>query len=182
MACGRESHVKILDSSVRLDAIAASIRAARHPGHDPARWALPLVTAADEAAGGAWLRVAFDEGEALTLWLPPHAGEPCHGDAMTLGDGQGMRLGDAVAWLGDHADTYARANPSCWSRIVAARDSEWGPLVVTPFAVGDRTAPPPGTTTAGIVIDGLHRALGWGLGRDDRPRTLQAFVPESAAG
>ncbi len=181
MAGTRESHVHILDSSVPLAAITASIRAARHPGHDPARWALPLVEAADRVAGGAWQRVALDLDEAWTLWLPPHAGEPCHGDTMTLGDGRGMRLGDTVAWLEAQADAYAQANPSCWSRIVSARDGDWAPLVVAPFAVGDRTAPPAGTRTAGIVIDGLHRALGWGLRHARRPRATPVVSASTTA-
>lgn len=97
---------------------------------------------------------------------------------MALAGGEGAHLATAVTWLGAHADAYARTNPSCWSRVIAARDGIQGPLVVMPFAVGDRTAPPDDVATSGIVIDGLHRALGWGL-RPDVP--LEAFIPATSA-
>lgn len=186
----------ILEPNVSRDAIDASVRAARHPGHEPARWALPLVAEADRVSGGAWALVEFDEAEASALWLSPHVGEPCHGDTLPLGRGQaptgavveeeppwlGLPLRDAAAWLRAHERVYAAGNPSCWGRIRAARDTSWGPIVVAPFAVGDRTAPP-GTPL--IVIDGLHRALGWALrerrGDDAGTTTLLAYLAGPAA-
>jgi hypothetical protein len=183
--------VTILELNVSRDAIDASVRAARHPGHEPARWALPLVAEADRTSGGAWTLVEFDEAEASALWLPPHAGEPCHGDTLPLGRDRtpsesvaeeeppwpGLSLRDAAAWLRDHARLYAAGNPSCWARIVAARDTSWGPIVVAPFPVGDRTAPP-GTPL--IAIDGLHRVMGWALrerhGDDAHTPTLLAYL------
>lgn len=175
----------ILEPNVSREVIDASVRAARHPGHDPARWALPLIAEADRIAAGCWTLVAFDEEEASMLWLPPHAGEPCHGDTVSLGrDGHaagtsaraeawhGLPLGDAAAWLRLHRSEYAAGNPACWARLVAARDTSWGPIVVAPFAVGDRTAPP---GTPRIVVDGLHRALGWAL--RESPRQADGAAP-----
>lgn len=152
----------ILEDNVSREVIDRSVRAGRHPGHDPARWAVPLIAEADRLAAGVWTLVAFDQREAAALWLPPHAGEPCHGDTLCLGDGasSGQTLGDAAAWLHRHGPEYAAGNPSCWARIVAARETSWGPIVVAPFVVGDRTAPP---DTPRVVIDGTHRALGWAL-------------------
>lgn len=170
----------ILEPNVSREVIDASVRAARHPGHAPARWALPLIAEADRIAAGVWTLVAFDERDASALWLPPHAGEPCHGDTLRLGrEGwHGLTLGDAAAWLRVHGRAYAAGNPSCWARIVAARDTSWGPIVVAPFAVGDRTAPP---GTPRVVVDGMHRALGWALREHDRQPdaegpTLQAYL------
>lgn len=186
--------MQVIDVRTRREDVDASIRAARHPGHDPARWALPLVAEADTLAHGRWRRVRLTAEEAGDLWLPPHAGEACHGDTMALAGGRGSTLREAATWLKTHTDDYARANASCWSRIAAARDGDWGPIVVAPFAVGDRTGPPqphdardttrPGTPRGLIVVDGLHRALGWTLreeGGDDQPggagrRTLEAFL------
>lgn len=166
----------ILEPNVSREVIDASVRTARHPGHDPARWALPLIAEVDRLVMGAWSLVALDGSEAAALWLPPHAGEPCHGDSMALGrdDGpnglaastpwQGLPLSDAATWLRARQREYAAANPSCWGRIRTARDTSWGPIVIAPFGVGDRTAPP-GVL---VVVDGLHRALGWALrGRDE---------------
>lgn len=160
------------------------------------RWALPLIAEADRVANGQWTRVALDARAADDLWLPPHAGEPCHGDALWIGSETpdlrgpmpaswpGLRLHEAAAWLRRHEARYASGNPSCWSRIVAARDGPWGPVVLAPFAVGDRTGPP----TALIVIDGLHRVLGWSIRHTarvtDEGETLPAFLagPPSAMG
>lgn len=168
----------IIERDVRCAAVETSVRQARHPGHDPARWALPLIAQVDSLAGGAWSLVAFDADEAGALWLAPHAGEACHGDAMRLGGdsaGQGLRVADAAAWLRAHLSEYSSANPSCWGRVVSARETDWGPIVVAPFTVGDRTAP---IGTSRIVIDGLHRALGWALRPAVSP--LHAYVAGSA--
>ena len=148
-----------------------------HPGHDPARWALPLIAEADDAAGGVWTLVEFGTSEAASLWLPPHAGEPCHGDTMRLGSDApaGLPLCEAAAWLRARQDDYASANPSCWKRIVAARDAPWAPIVVAPFPVGDRTGPP---DAAHIVVDGLHRALGWALRSSETRPVMSGDVRE----
>lgn len=164
----------IIERDVRVAAIEASVQEARHPGHDPARWALPLIAEADRLAGGRWSLVTFDVAEAGALWLAPHAGEPCHGDTAWLGGAAlqpGQCLADAATWLKAEHQTYAASNSSCWSRIVTARDARWGPIVVAPFPVGDRTAP---VGTPLVVIDGLHRALGWALRAS--PSTLHAYL------
>jgi hypothetical protein len=163
--------MQIIQPEVGREAIDASIRAARFEGHDPARWALPLVAEADRRCSGSWTLVAFTPEEARALWLPAHAGEPCHGDSEALAGGEGGSVERCARWLVSHAGTYARHNASCWSRISRARESAWEPLVVAPFPVGDRVGPP---GTALIVIDGLHRALGWAL--REQPGTLRAFL------
>ena len=152
------------ESIVRRADVEASIREGRHPGHDPARWALPLIAEADTTAGGRWRRVALTADVSWRLWLPPHAGEPCHGDTLALAGGTGAHLDVAVDWLLRHQARYATANPTCWARIDAARRGAIGPLVLATFPVGDRTGPPAGAVRPSfIVVDGLHRALAWGL-------------------
>ncbi len=152
--------------------IEAEIRAARYPHHDPARWALPLIDALDRLATG-WQMVELDEAAFAALWLPLHDGEPCHGDSLRLGEGQdGQSLQMAVEWLRQHRDAYASANPSCWGRIThAAEAASSAPLVVSPVNVGDRVKPP----HAGlVVVDGLHRAIGYALASR---RTCLAYMP-----
>lgn len=166
--------MKTIDPSLDCVVVEQSIREARYPGHDPARWALPLVAEANAKGGGRWALVEVDASEAGNLWLPAHAGESCRGDRMPLAGGHGCQLEVARAWLASHAEAYAQANPSCWQRVVAARDSTWGPVVVAPFPVGDRTRPA-SVETGLIVIDGLHRALGWAL-RGDRDAPMRLFL------
>jgi hypothetical protein len=156
--------VHILAPDVPRATIDAEIAAATYPGHVPSRWALPLVAALD-ASGTGWMRVHLDAHEFAALWLPAHAGEPCHGDAMTLGDGpDGGTLASLGAWLETHAETYAAANPSCWGRIQAARRQAPSCLVVSHTSVGDRLKPDHAPL---VIVDGLHRALGAWL-RGDR--------------
>ncbi len=173
----------IIDGHVPYATVCAGAREARHPGHDPARWALPLIAEANRVAAGVWSLAVLDAAEAGDLWLAPHAGEPCHGDTLWLGDGQdhvsrGQSLAEAANWLRARQHTYASANPSCWGRVVAARDSAWSPIVVAPFPVGDRIAPP---GTPRIVIDGLHRVLGWSLRASASPLHVYLAGPAQEA-
>ncbi|MCC6161841.1 MAG: hypothetical protein IT182_00645 [Acidobacteria bacterium] len=164
--------MRLVRSLVSRAPIDAEIRAARYPNHDPARWALPLVDALDRLATG-WQVVELDEATFAALWLPAHEGEPCHGDSMRLGDDPaGQPVRSAIEWLDVHRDAYASANPSCWGRIThAATASSAAPIVVSPVNVGDRVMPP---HAALVVVDGLHRAVGYALaGR----RTCLAYVP-----
>jgi len=151
-------------------AIEADIRAAHYPGHDPARWALPLI-AALEHGDVQWSLVELEPAETAALWLPAHAGEPCHGDRLTLGAAAGGTLAAQAEWLQAHAAAYAEANPSCWGRIERARLAEASPLVVATASVGDRVKPEEALL---VVVDGLHRALGdWRAGR----RAFRAYLP-----
>lgn len=167
----RERAVQIIQAAVTTLEIETSIRSGRFEGHDFSRWALPLVAAADQRCGGRWSLVALGMETARALWLPAHAGEACHGDTAALAGGGGGTLGCCADWLAEHAESYARSNTSCWSRISAARAGTWGPLVIAPFDVGDRCGP---SRDALVVLDGLHRALGWAL--RERPQSLEAFL------
>ena len=108
--------MRIISAAVPRAVIDAGILAATYPGHTPARWALPLLDQLD-ARATEWQLVELDADALAALWLPPHAGEACHGDSMSLGDEGGVGL---------------------------------------------------------VVVDGLHRALGyWMAGH----RSCQAYVP-----
>ena len=163
--------VRLITSRIPRALIDAEIRAATYPGHSPARWALPLLDELEREGDGNWTRVALDEDELGDVWLPEHAGEPCHGDACRLGDAAGgMRLRDAAAWLAEHEAAYAAASPSCWGRIAHASGEPATVLVLSQWSVGDRVKP---DAAEFVVVDGLHRALGyWLSGR----RTCEAYL------
>lgn len=162
--------MRLISADVPRAVIDAAILAATYPGHAPARWALPLLDQLDARASG-WQLVELDAHALGALWLPPHAGEACHGDSMSLGDEGGSTVRRAADWLVAHAEAYAAANPSCWGRIRHASTSPGSALVVSPESVGDRVKP----RDAGlVVVDGLHRAIGfWMAGH----RRCEAFVP-----
>lgn len=162
--------MRVLAPAVPRRAIDAEIGQATYPGHEPARWALPLLDELEALAAG-WQLVQLDEAALGSLWLPAHAGEACHGDSMVLGGNAGATVADAAAWLGAHAEAYAAANRSCWGRITRASGEIASRIVVSPVGVGDRVKP---ADAALVVIDGYHRALGgWMAGR----RTCIAYVP-----
>jgi hypothetical protein len=163
--------MRLVSASVPRAAIDAEIVAATYPGHEPARWALPLLDELDRNGGG-WKLMELDDEALARLWLPPHHGEACHGDTMRLGDGsEGTTLEEAHAWLNANADAYASANPSCWGRITHAARSQQAAIVVSPHDVGDRIKP---SDAALVVVDGFHRALGyWKAGH----RSVLAYVP-----
>lgn len=166
--------MRILVPTVSRGAIDAEIRAAAYPGHVPARWALPLIDLV-HASAGEWVLAELEHEEFAALWIPEHAGEPCHGDSALLGRTPGgSTLEEAATWLTTNAESYAAANPSCWGRIAHAAAGAVSPLVVSPFAVGDRLKP---EHAALVVVDGLHRALGyWLAGR----RTCAVYLPPPA--
>ena len=162
--------MQVISAAVPRDVIDAGIRAATYPGHDPARWALPLLAELD-ALTSEWQLVELDADTLAALWLPAHAGEACHGDSMTLGDEGGSTLIRADDWLAAHADAYAAANPSCWGRIRHASAGPRTPLVVSGASVGDRVKPRHAQL---VIVDGLHRALGyWMAGA----RRCEAYAP-----
>jgi hypothetical protein len=162
--------MRIIAPVVSRDAIDAGIHAATYPGHAPARWALPLLDQLDARATG-WQLVELDAATLAALWLPPHAGEACHGDSMSLHDERGSRVIDAHDWLIAHADAYGEANPSCWGRIMHASTRPTTPIVVSTVSVGDRLKPEDARL---VVVDGLHRALGyWMAGH----RGCEAYLP-----
>ena len=160
----------IISADVPRAVIDAGILAATYPGHVPARWALPLLDQLEERASG-WRLIELDAAAMAALWLPPHGGEACHGDSMSLVNEGGSCLSDAHDWLIVHAREYAAANPSCWARISHAATAPMSPLVVSAAGVGDRLKP---DEVELVVVDGLHRALGfWMAGQ----RQCQAYAP-----
>ncbi|AMY12784.1 hypothetical protein LuPra_06066 [Luteitalea pratensis] len=162
--------MRIITAAVARAVIDAGILAATYPGHDPARWALPLLDQLDARATG-WQLVELDTQALAGLWLPPHSGEACHGDSISLGDEGGSSVIQAHDWLIAHADAYAAANPSCWGRIKFASKRPMSPLVVSAASVGDRVKPEQAEL---VVVDGLHRALGFWMAGE---RHCQAYAP-----
>lgn len=162
--------MRIISPAVLRAVIDAGIVSAAYPRHDPARWALPLLDELD-ARATCWQLVELDADALGALWLPSHAGEACHGDSMSLGDAGGSTVIEAHGWLVAHAAAYAAANPSCWGRITYASGAPASPLVVATVGVGDRAKPAHAPL---VVVDGLHRALGyWWAGR----RSCTAYLP-----
>lgn len=143
-----------------------------------APWTLRFIDVADRQFGGRWHRMAISGPDALTIVLPPHAGEPCRGDRLSLVEAGGATVGDAARRLARIRADYETANQSCWSRIAQAAAGPFSTLVLTthPLEAEDYESIPPAPGRL-FHLDGFHRLVGWAwAGRLTPGVTLAALV------
>ena len=69
-------------------------------------WTVKLLEQADAELGPEWWDVTLTGAEAAAVVLPRHAGEPCHGDTMTL-------VGDAGLTPAEAAARFAAGEDAC---------------------------------------------------------------------
>jgi hypothetical protein len=142
--------------------VIAALAAARSLTDESAPWTLRFIDVADAQFGGAWHTRVLTGHEALDIVLPPHAGEPCKGDRMTLVDPEGASVRDAARRLAHLRDAYESTNRSCWSRIEKAALAPFSEIILTasPLDHDDYR----GVTAAPgrlYHLDGFHRLVGW---------------------
>ena len=135
---------------------------------------------ADTQFRGRWRDVELDSAELAGIWLPPHAGEPCQGDhhAVLVPPG-GASVWDTVRRLRASLGDYAGGNPCCWSRVTAAMDEAFSPIVVTtqPLCAEEYRSVGIHPDRCLYHLDGLHRLIGWSLaGRLTPALRVRAYV------
>jgi len=127
-----------------------------------APWTLQFIDRADAQFAGAWHARTLTGDEALEILLPPHAGEPCKGDRLTLIDPAGATVRDAARRLRTIRDAYESSNLSCWSRIEQGALAQFSGIILTtaPLDADDYKGMTP---AAGRLyhLDGFHRLVGW---------------------
>lgn len=141
-------------------------------------WTARFVTLADRQFGGRWTRVSLTGDEAGRILLPPHAGEPCHGDRQALVSGRGASVQDVRETLRATQEVYAAANPECWQRIARAADAPFSTVLLTtsPLAQGEHLSLDARPDTL-FHLDGFHRLVGWAwAGRLTSDATVGAIV------
>jgi hypothetical protein len=157
-----------------LEALAAERPLDRESGP----WTVRFIQTAQRQFGDRWRTITLDGAAALDIILPPHKGEPCRGDRLTLVKSGGARVREAAATLAVTRADYAVANASCWNRINAASMTPFSTLILT-------TAPLDSDDHRGLEsrpgalyhLDGFHRLVGWALaGRLIRDVELRAIV------
>jgi len=134
-------------------------------------WTGRLLDLADAGPGPDWWDVELSGADALAVVLPYHAGEPCHGDRLTLVGPEGLSVAGAAARFADIEADYARENRSCWSRIDAARRAPLSRVVLAtaPIDHEEYRGLARGPASAGsdeprlYCLDGRHRLIGWAL-------------------
>lgn len=134
-------------------------------------WTGRLLDLADAELGPVWRDVELTGDEALAVVLPFHAGEPCHGDRLTLVGPEGLAVAAAATRYAEIEAAYARENRSCWGRIDAARRAPLSRVVLATAPIDheeyrglSRTPADPATGRPRLYcLDGRHRLIGWAL-------------------
>lgn len=137
-----------------------------------------MLAQADQQFGGVWREVTIDGNAALAILLPPHSGEACKGDQLTLVGHVGASVREAAQSLTQLGKAYARNNPSCAERLSFAADAPFTPVILCTAPLDweeyARVAPQPG---AYYCIDGFHRLVAWAAaGRLAKDVTVQVWV------
>jgi hypothetical protein len=142
--------------------ICDAVLASRGGSHGSWPWTRKLLGRADEQFDGAWRELTIAGASALEILLPPHSGEPCKGDQLTLVGDEGATVRDAGASLVALGEAYARNNPSCAERIRFAADAPFTHVVLCTAPLDweeySKVAPRP---SAYYCIDGFHRLVAW---------------------
>lgn len=148
--------------TVDIKTVSESVLRSRGGQHGSWPWTRKLLAAADTQFQSRWRAHAIDGTQALEIRLPPHAGEPCKGDLLTLVGAGGATVREAAAMLDKVADAYARHNTSCMSRIEFAVSAELSQVVLCSAPLNWEeyagVAPAPGAL---YCVDGFHRLVAW---------------------
>ncbi|MFH1474760.1 MAG: DUF6309 family protein [Chloroflexota bacterium] len=152
-------------------------------------WTARLLDIAEGGLGPEWWDVELTGADARNIILPLHAGEPCHGDSLTLVGPEGLTVAAAAARLAAIEADYARRNLSCWGRIDAARREPITRVILATapidheeyreLAPGPDAAKPAAGQPHLYCLDGRHRLVGWALAGALAPGTI---VPAHVAG
>lgn len=161
-----------------VDSIEAEVLRSRGGAHGSWPWTRRMLQRADQQFGGVWREVTLSSDEALALLLPPHSGEPCRGDQLTLIGAHGATVRDAAATLQTLGDAYAKNNASCAERLGFAATAAFSHVVLCTAPLDweeyARVTPVPG---ARYCIDGFHRLVSWAAaGRITGDVTVSAWI------
>lgn len=150
----------------------------RGGSHGSWPWTRKMLARADEQFRGVWRELTLDGEAALDILLPPHSGEPCKGDLLTLVPDQGATVREASAALLAIGDAYARNNAACAERLGFASASPLTRLILCTSPLDweeyAKVAPQPGAL---YCVDGFHRLVAWAAaGRLTKDATLTAWI------
>jgi hypothetical protein len=147
---------------VDLKHVSDAVLASRGGAHGSWPWTRKLLAAADAQFAAQWTTATIDAADALEIRLPPHAGEPCKGDVLTLVGANGATVREAAAMLDKVASAYARHNSSCMSRIEFAAAAPFSEVVLCKAPLNwDEYADVTPVSGALYCVDGFHRLVAW---------------------
>ena len=169
-----------LTLAVDIHVVLRALAAGRDLATGSGPWTTRFVNTANAQFSGRWREVELDSATLASLWLPPHAGEPCQGDRRAaLAPQGGASVANTVRRLRESSENYAGANPCCWGRIAAAMDAPLSPIIVTtqPLDEDEYRSIDIHHDRRVYHLDGLHRLIGWSLaGRLTPAVRVRAFL------
>lgn len=150
--------------TLTLDVVMSRVGSGRSWTEGSGRWTRRFLDEADVTCEGAWQELVVSGTLLEAIALPPHAGEPCHGDTATLVGADAPTVAETSSRLRLTRDRYRLLNPSCAGRIEQAMAEPFSVIVLTTRALAAVGYPAGATSPAGLyVLDGLHRLVGWSL-------------------
>lgn len=161
-----------------MDSIEAACLLSRGGSHGSWPWTRKMLSRADHQFGGIWREASLMGPAALDILLPPHSGEPCRGDLLTLVGPHGATVRDAAAALTKLGEAYGKNNPSCAERLGFATASPLTSIVLCTAPLDweeyAKVTPVPGGL---YCIDGFHRLVSWAAaGRIKTETTIAAWI------
>ena len=145
-----------------VDSIEAACLRSRGGSHGSWPWTRKMLARADEQFRGVWRELTLDGEAAHDILLPPHAGEPCKGDLLTLVPDHGATVRDAGVALTTLGDAYAKNNATCAERIGFATDAPFTALVLCTAPLDwEEYAKVTARPGACYCVDGFHRLVAW---------------------
>jgi len=145
-----------------VETVSDAVQRSRGGSHGSWPWTRKLLAHANDQFWGAWREVTIAGDSALDILLPPHAGEPCKGDLLTLVPRHGATVRDTAAALAKLGDAYTRNNVSCAERMGFATDAPFTHLVLctNPLQWEEYANVTP-RSGAYYCVDGFHRLVSW---------------------
>lgn len=125
-------------------------------------YARRILNAANVNAKGKWVRGSLKRSEIENIILTYHQSE---GGNMPLSPRTGIQLKNAIQFIQQSID-YKQQSPSCWGKIKPHLNSGFSPIFLARQPVKDwQDHQNLQTESSHFHLDGLHRLVGWGLGR-----------------
>lgn len=161
-----------------VDAIEDACLRSRGGAHGSWPWTRKMLAQADDQFMRLWREVTITGDQALDILLPPHSGEPCKGDQLTLVGDQGATVRDAGAALIKLGAVYARNNASCAERIGFATDAPFTHIILCTSPLDwEEYARVTSHPKAYYCVDGFHRMVAWAsAGRLTKDATLSIWM------
>jgi hypothetical protein len=170
-----------VNGQTTFETVLGELHRARDPRQGSGPWTERLMALTEAQFGSEWWEVVLSGDEAAAIVLPWHAGEPCHGDRLTLIERRGSSVSAAATRLAAMKADYARENPSCWGRISKARREPFSRVILARAPLDHEEYRGIDVGSALYCVDGRHRLLGWALeGRLTSTVSIRAHVAGSA--